>query len=131
MKFSVIFITIGFILIIGSILSIIRKRNQISKSNIVRGFVKEIRQKSVYDDVVNLPVVEYSDENNPEKKCYYEFENGDNFSNYNIGDELDLILYNNGIKTKVYINSWFKIWFVETFALPLGIIFFMFGIIMW
>jgi hypothetical protein len=110
-------IFIALILVYG-VISIIYKIKFITKSQIIQGIVKEV----IYDGIFYYPIIEYVDSDNPDIKHTYELKNANKDFFHEIGQSVEILYYNDGLKTEVQINSWFQYWGYTIMLVVVGII---------
>ncbi|WFD09291.1 hypothetical protein [Tepidibacter hydrothermalis] len=128
MRFSIIHIIVGALVSLWSIYTIKRRILYVSKGKVVKGIVKDIdfKVKSQHH------IVEFTDiEDNCKKNIIGRLDYECDLFRYNIGDEIDLIYYKNGTKTKILINSRAYLYYTEIPFLIGGILFFLYGFIGW
>lgn len=119
-----IFITIAIICWIMAMVQLITRIKSGYESKIIIGNIKEIRSRTIDGQTYYYPVIEYT--HNGEKSLF-ESDICYNISMYKVGDKVELKLYENGLKTKVRINTWRGIWLIPCILIGFGVIFFILG----
>lgn len=121
-----IFITIAIICLIMAMVQLITIIKNRSVSKIIIGNVKEIRGRTIDGQTYYYPVIEYTQNG---KEFLFESDICYSLSKYKVGEKVELKLYENGLKTKVRINTWKGIWLIPCILIGFGVIFFILGMI--
>jgi hypothetical protein len=110
-------IFIALILAYGVVATVYKIRF-IRNSQIIQGIVKEV----IYEGTCYCPIIEYVDKENPAIRHTYEFKNANKDFYHEIGKSVEILYYNDGLKTEIQINSWFEYWGHTIILIVIGII---------
>ena len=107
-----------------------KRKEFVNKSIVVNGIVTEIKTGPASKNrTAYYPVVEYLDTYSSIKEVY-ESNTAYESTKYKIGDKVELRYLNDGFKKQLSMNTWFGIWGFSFMLILFGLIFSVFGFIL-
>lgn len=123
MDISVIHIIVGTITLIYGTISLRKIQLYYKEGKIINGIIKEVR----FNGKAYFPIVEYRDEDNPQRSIVRKLDYGSHNFNYKIGTTIKLILYKSKDKTKLFVKSWVHNYWSNIIFIITGILFILYG----